>query len=67
MTKERFWVIGGEYHCVAHRELQEKPHVEGPFDSREAARTVWQRLSKEYSSLANARFSILTEQVTSPR
>ncbi len=67
MTKQRYWVVGGDYDCVAHRQLKQTPLVEGPFDQRDQAQRAWQRLSREHSPHATTRFSILTEQITVPR
>jgi hypothetical protein len=68
MSKERFWVIGGDYTGMGFKALraQQSPVLEGPFECREEARAVWKRLSREHSSRASARFSIASEQIVLP-
>lgn len=67
MTKERYWVVGGEYSCTAFKALKNgRPQVEGPFDTREEARRVWRRLSEETRSCATAKYAITAEQLTLP-
>ncbi len=67
MTKERYWVIGGEYATCTFETLRDGAgQMLGPFDDREAARDVWRRLSREHSSRATARFSIASEQIVLP-
>jgi len=67
MSRERFWVVGGEYSCLAFKSLKSgAPQVFGPYDSSEEARAVWRRLSDETRSLATARYSIATEQLVLP-
>ena len=63
---ERFWVVGGEFSCMAFRELSGPPKVLGPFDTREQAREVWKQVSREASSSATARFGIAAEQIVLP-
>jgi len=46
-TASRFWVIGGEYSCLAFERLIEGTEkVAGPFFHRSAAEAVWRRLSE---------------------
>jgi hypothetical protein len=68
MTKERYWVIGGEYSNTAFKTLKAGAHpdVAGPFDTREEARVAWKRLSEEHRSCATARYSIASEQLVLP-
>ena len=67
MTKERYWVVGGEYENLSFGRLKSGAgQMLGPFDDREAARDVWRRLSREHSSKASARFSIASEQIVLP-
>ena len=67
MTKKRFWVIGGEYSCMAFKQLRDgQQQLSGPYDSREEATAVWRRLSAENSSRATARFSIASERISLP-
>jgi hypothetical protein len=67
MTTERFWVVGGEYSCLAFKTLKNgAPHVMGPYETREEAREAWRRISEETRSCANARYAIATEQLTLP-
>ena len=63
---ERFWVVGGEFRCLAFRELVGSPKVLGPFDTREEAKEVWKRVSRETSSSATARYGIAAEQIVLP-
>jgi hypothetical protein len=67
MTTERFWVVGGEYSCTAFKALRNgAPQVLGPFETRDAAKEVWRRISDETRSCATARYAIATEQLTLP-
>jgi hypothetical protein len=67
MTKERFWVVGGEYSCLAFKALKSgAPQVLGPYESRDEAREAWKRISDETRSCATARFAIATEQLVLP-
>jgi len=61
MTIERYWVVGGDYSCMAFQSLRGGGQLAGPFDSREEAVTAWRRLSGESSSRATARYSITVE------
>jgi hypothetical protein len=67
MTKERYWVVGGDYTCMGFREL--KPgaqQVVGPFEDRTEAQATWRRLSDESRSSATSRYSITAEQLRLP-
>jgi hypothetical protein len=67
MTMERFWVVGGEYSCLAFTTLKNgAPQVMGPYQTREEARDAWRRISDETRSCATARYAIATEQLTLP-
>lgn len=67
LTKERFWVVGGEYSCTAFKALKNgPPQVIGPFESREEAREAWRRISDETRACATARYAIATEQLVLP-
>jgi len=67
MTKERFWVIGGEYAAMDFKRLKEgAQQLLGPFEDRDEARAAWQRISAENSSRATARFSIAAERISLP-
>jgi hypothetical protein len=67
MTKERYWVVGGDYEDLRFDALKDGAgQMLGPFADREAARDVWRRLSREHSARATARFSIASEQIVLP-
>ena len=66
MTTERFWVVGGEYSCLAFKTLTKAAQVMGPFDTRDEARAAWKRASTAASSNAMAKFSIASEQLVPP-
>jgi hypothetical protein len=67
MTKERFWVVGGDYTCMGFQCLKDgSQQVVGPFESRTEAQAAWKRLSEESRSRATARFAITSEQVRLP-
>jgi len=67
MTKERYWVVGGEYSCMAFKTLKNgAPQVLGPFEDRDAAREVWKRVSQETRSNATTRYAIASEQLVLP-
>ena len=42
-------------------------HVEGPFHDRDEAQAAWQRLSRQQSYVATARFTIATERLGAGR
>jgi NADPH-dependent glutamate synthase beta subunit-like oxidoreductase len=67
MTKERFWVIGGEYSGMDFAALKDGAQkVLGPFETRDEASQVWKRVSQETRALATARFAIASEQLVLP-
>jgi hypothetical protein len=67
MLTERFWVVGGEYSCLAFKALKSgKPDVFGPFETREEARVAWRRVSDETKACATARYAIASEQLVLP-
>jgi len=67
MTKERFWVVGGEYSCLAFKSLKSgAPEVLGPYDTREEAKAAWRRKSDETRACATARYAIATEHLVLP-
>jgi hypothetical protein len=67
MTKERFWVVGGDYTCMSFTSLKDgSQQVVGPFDDRAQAQAAWLQLSEESRSRATARYAITSEQVRLP-
>jgi hypothetical protein len=67
MTKERFWVVGGEYSCLDFKTLKNgAPQVMGPYDTRDEARAAWKQVSDETRACATAKYAIATEQLTLP-
>jgi hypothetical protein len=67
MITERYWVVGGEYSCMAFKSLKaEGPKVLGPYETREEASEVWKRISRETRSGATTRFAIASEQLVLP-
>ncbi len=67
MTTERFWVVGGEYSCLAFKALKNgKPDVYGPFETREEAKAAWRRVSDETKACATARYAIASEHLVLP-
>ncbi|WP_334161784.1 DUF4170 domain-containing protein [Phenylobacterium sp.] len=67
MTKERFWVVGGEYSCLAFKTLKSgAPQVMGPFETRDEAKAAWKRVSEETRACATARYAIAAEQLVLP-
>jgi len=61
-TASRFWVIGGEYSCLAFQQLIEGTEkVAGPFFHRSAAEAVWRRLSENDRCRAQVRYAIVAE------
>ncbi len=61
MTSQRYWVVGGDYSCMAFESLRGAGQMAGPFDSRQEAETAWKLMSREHSSRATARYSIAVE------
>ena len=67
MTTERFWIVGGDYSCLAFKSLKSgAPEVMGPFETRDEARAAWRRISDETRSRATARYAIASEQLVLP-
>ncbi|WP_309645806.1 hypothetical protein [Phenylobacterium sp.] len=67
MTTERYWVVGGEYSCMAFKSLKgEGPQVLGPYETRDEAKEAWKRVSRETRGVATARFAIAAEQLVLP-
>jgi hypothetical protein len=67
MTKERFWVVGGDYAAMDFKQLRDgAQQILGPFDNRDEAAAVWKRISAENSSRATARFAIAAEHLSLP-
>ncbi len=67
MTKERYWVVGGDYSCTAFRALKSgAPEVMGPYETREEARQAWRRISDQTRGCATTRYAIASEQLTLP-
>ena len=67
MTRERYWVVGGEYCCMAFKTLKNgAPQVLGPFEDREQAKAAWKRVSQETRSQATTRYAIAAEQLVLP-
>lgn len=67
MTKERYWVVGGDYTCCGFNQLREgAAQAIGPFEDRTQAEQTWRQLSDENRSRATARYSITSEQVRLP-
>ena len=61
-TASRFWVIGGEYSCLAFERLIEGTEkVAGPFFHRSAAEAVWRRQSENDRCRAQVRYAIVAE------
>jgi hypothetical protein len=67
MTTERFWIVGGDYSCLAFKSLKNgTPQVMGPYETREEARAAWRRIADETRSCATARYAIASEQLILP-
>ena len=65
MTQERYWVVGGEYSCMAFKALKDgAPQVLGPFEDRDQARAAWRQVSAH--SNATTRYAIAAEQFVLP-
>lgn len=63
---KQFWVIGGEFRCLAFREVDGAPSVSGPFESYEAAEKIWRERTEASRSSAATRFMIV-ESAANPR
>lgn len=67
MTKERFWVVGGEYSSLAFTKLKNgAPQALGPFETRDEAAEVWRKVSAETRSQATTRYAIASERLVVP-
>jgi len=68
MTKQRYWVIGGDYSCMGFKSLKDTnaATLVGPFETKNDAQSEWKRLSADQSSRATSRFSIAVEQIVLP-
>ena len=63
MTKERFWVVGGDYTCMGFQSLRDgRLHHRGPVRRPRPAGRV-EKLSEENRSKATARYTIASEQM----
>jgi hypothetical protein len=61
----RFWVVGGEYTCLAFRQLIDgTERIAGPFFHRSAAEAVWRQLSEVDRCRAQVRYAIVAESGT---
>ncbi len=65
MTKQRFWVIGGEYSCMAFTSLKDGKMM-GPYETRDEAQAAWKQVSNATRSSATARYSIASESFVPP-
>ena len=66
MTKERYWVVGGDYSCTEFNSLRGRPEAIGPFEDRTRAEQAWREVSRENRSKATARYAITAEQIRLP-
>jgi hypothetical protein len=66
MTKERYWVVGGDYSCMGFKALKDGGQMFGPFDTRDEAQAAWKRVSDETKSRATARYAIAAEHLSLP-
>jgi hypothetical protein len=68
MTKERYWVVGGDYTCTGFSSLKDGQAAQaiGPFTERREAEQAWREVSRETRSKATARYSITAEQIRLP-
>jgi len=68
MTKERYWVVGGDYTCTGFNCLKDgQAQAIGPFEDRTEAEQAWKTVSQETRSRATARYSITSEQIVLPQ
>ena len=64
---ERFWVVGGEYSCLAFKALKNgAPDVLGPFETRDEAKAAWRRISDQTRAQATVRYAIASEHLVLP-
>jgi len=67
MTKERYWVVGGDYTCTGFNNLREgQAQAIGPFEDRAKAEQAWKEVSRDTRSKATARYAITAEQIRMP-
>lgn len=66
MTKERFWVVGGDYACTEFNSLRGQAQAIGPFEDRAKAEQAWREVSRDNRSKATARYAITAEQIRMP-
>ena len=64
--EKQFWVIGGEFRCLAFREIAGAPSTLGPFENYETAEKVWRDRTEASRSSAATRFTIV-ENAANPR
>jgi hypothetical protein len=57
---QQYWVIGGEFRCLQFQEINGAAQTAGPFESYEAAETVWRERTEASRSSAATRFMIVT-------
>jgi len=67
MTKERYWVVGGDYSCTEFNAIRGQAQAIGPFEAREQAEQAWREVSRENRSRATARYAITSEQIVLPQ
>ena len=66
MTKERYWVVGGDYSCTEFKGLRGQAEAIGPFEERAQAEQAWKEVSRDTRSKATARYAITSEQIRMP-
>ena len=68
MTKERYWVVGGDYACTGFNTLKDGQTARaiGPFEDRAKAEQAWREVSRDTRSNATARYAITAEQIRMP-
>ena len=66
MTKERYWVVGGDYACTEFNSLRGPAQAIGPFEERAQAEQAWKEVSRDTRSRATARYAITAEQIRMP-
>lgn len=68
MTKERYWVVGGDYACTGFSSLKDGHAAQaiGPFEDRAKAEQAWREVSRDTRSKATARYAITAEQIRMP-
>jgi len=64
LTKERFWVVGGDFSCEDH--VRGVPKVLGPFATRDEAKAVRKRLAAEPGGPAVEGYRITGEKIVLP-